>query len=76
MGYLSVKDEGNQFFKHVPHFPDFTQSSGSFSLNMFKSYLASYKQSLLKRGVHTCTLLIIKNNNNKYLKSVKHLFQI
>ena len=32
MGYLSAKDEGNQFFKHVPHFRDFTRSSGTFSL--------------------------------------------
>ena len=32
MGYLSAKDEGNQFFKHVPHFRDFTRPSGTFSL--------------------------------------------
>ena len=32
MGYLGAKDEGNQFFKHVPHFCDFTRSSGTFSL--------------------------------------------
>ena len=32
MGYLLAKDEGNQFFKHVPHFCDFTRSSGTFSL--------------------------------------------
>ena len=35
MGYLSVKDEGNQFSKHVPHFRDFTRSSGTFSLKLF-----------------------------------------
>ena len=33
MGYLSAKGEGNQFSKHVPHFGDFTRSSGRFSLN-------------------------------------------
>ena len=32
IGYLSAKDEGNQFSKHVPHFRDFTRSSGTFSL--------------------------------------------
>ena len=35
MGYLWAKDEGNQFFKHVPHFCDFTRSSGTFSLKAF-----------------------------------------
>ena len=34
MGYLWAKDEGNQFFKHVPHFCDFTRSSGTFSLKL------------------------------------------
>ena len=34
MGYLSAKDEGNQFFKHVPYFRDFTRSSGTFSLKI------------------------------------------
>ena len=33
MGYLWAKYEGSQFFKHVPHFLDFTRSSGTFSLN-------------------------------------------
>ena len=32
MGYLWAKDEGNQFFKYVPHFCEFTRSSGTFSL--------------------------------------------
>ena len=34
MGHLSAKDEGTQFFKHVPHFRDFTRSSGTFSLKL------------------------------------------
>ena len=34
MGYLSEKDKGKQFFKHVPHFRDFTRSSGTFSLKV------------------------------------------
>ena len=42
MGYLSAKDEGNQFFKHVPHLRDFTRSSGTFPLkSAFSNYDAS-----------------------------------
>ena len=33
MGHLWAKDEGNQFFKHVPHFRHSTRSSWTFSLN-------------------------------------------
>ena len=46
MGYLWAKDEGNQFFKHVPHFCDFTRSSGTFSLNKVM-YLITISQICL-----------------------------
>ena len=38
MGYIWAKDEGNKFFKHVPHFCYSTRSSGTFSLNVRRFY--------------------------------------
>ena len=38
MGYIWAKDEGNKFFKHVPHFCYSTRPSGIFSLNVRHFY--------------------------------------
>ena len=36
MGYFWAKDEGNQFFKHVPHTCYSTRASGTFSLTLYR----------------------------------------
>ena len=66
MGYLSAKAEGNQFFKHVPHFRDFTRSSGTFSLKTCVAvHIFSRKISGLLRslsvGILTCRASLIKH---------------
>ena len=45
MGYFSAKGEGHQFFKYVPHFRDFTRSSGTFSLNLLVEEIVALEET-------------------------------
>ena len=51
MGYFWAKDEGNKFFKHVPHFCDFTRSSGTFgAIHSTKISGLRFENFLLSNG--------------------------
>ena len=75
MGYLSAKDEGNQFFKPVPQFRDFTRSSGTFSLKTpviihnlkgYDSHLIIEKLGdIIKEESHD--IKVIATNAEKYM---------
>ena len=53
LGYLSAKDERDQLFKHVPHFRDFTRSSGTFSLLKVALYTSKGKLMWSDSNVYT-----------------------
>ena len=53
MGNPWAKDEGNQFFKHGPHFCVFTRSSGTFSLKCFRRVKHERQQMSVCRVIRT-----------------------